>query len=366
MAEPDLYIGLMSGTSVDGVDAVLAQCNTKTRIHNHCHIPFDNALKDSIIRLNQVSENEVTHMCQCEYQLTGYYTQAADTLLQNSPFQSQQIRAIGMHGQTIRHKPEDHYTLQIGNAALLAENTGIDVVADFRSRDLAASGQGAPLTPLFHQHLWHKGTQRAVLNLGGFANVTLLPAQHNQAVIGFDTGPGNILLDSWIDAQKGQAYDDAGQWAASGQCDKHLLDRLLLHPFFALQPPKSTGRDDFHLQWLHNQLQDTTIAPENVQATLLELTAHSVSQQLLYAGYGQCQIIVCGGGSRNTALLERLQQLLPKSQIITSDILGIEPTLIEAAAFAWLAMRCLHKQAGNLPKVTGAHGERILGAIYQA
>lgn len=366
--DTDLYIGLMSGTSTDAVDAVLVEFASKGQltIHaSHCLV-FDSSLKNSIIELNQPSDNEIDRMCRVEHQLTHCYAQAIQQLMDASQYQSQHIRAIGMHGQTIRHQPHNHYSLQIGNPALLAELTGIDVIANFRSRDIAAQGQGAPLAPIFHDWLWRDTKPTVVLNLGGIANLTLLPADRSAPVLGFDTGPANILLDAWIHQHQGKPYDDQGLWAASGTCDSQLLERLLRHSFFSQPLPKSTGRDDFNLAWLQEQLEGLTLASEDVQATLTELTASSISDQLIANGYHQCQLIICGGGCYNHRLISRIAALSPESNIHTSEQLGIAPNHVEASVFAWLAMRCLQGETSNLMTVTGARGQRVLGAHYQA
>ena len=364
----EIYIGLMSGTSTDAVDAVMVEFHpeSKLNIHASYSLVFDSSLKKSIIKLNRPCENEIDTMCQVEYQITHCYGQAIQKLIASSKYQSQQIRAIGMHGQTIRHQPKRHYSLQIGNPALLAELTGIDVIADFRNRDIAAQGQGAPLTPAFHSWLWRGTESKAVLNLGGFANLTLLPADPSKPVLGFDTGPANILLDAWIHHHKAKPYDDKGRWAATGKSNKNLLDVLSSHHFFSQESPKSTGREDFNLAWLQAQLEPFTIAPEDVQATLVELTAGSISKQLIEKKYHKCQLIICGGGAYNHTLINRISSLLPESNIKTSDQLCIPNSHVESSAFAWLAMRCLHGKTGNLASVTGAIGERILGAHYQA
>jgi anhydro-N-acetylmuramic acid kinase len=278
------------------------------------------------------------------------------------------VRAIGCHGQTLRHRPADGYTLQIGNAALLAELTGITVVADFRSRDIASGGQGAPLVPAFHAEvLGHATIHRVIANLGGIANITDLPP--GGAVRGWDTGPGNMLLDAWIKRHQGTHYDRDGAWAVSGKADPGLLASLLKHDYLGLPPPKSAGREQFNLEWLdailasHGQKR---IAPADVQATLLEFTATSLCEAIRRECPGMQELYVCGGGARNGALMRRIGALLPGARVDTTTALGIDPDWMEALAFAWLARQTLHGVPGNLPAVTGARGPRILGAIHPA
>jgi anhydro-N-acetylmuramic acid kinase len=275
------------------------------------------------------------------------------------------IAAIGCHGQTIRHAPQHGYTTQIGNLARLAELTGIDVAGDFRARDMAAGGQGAPLVPAFHQALFaHPKETRVILNIGGIANLTYLAPLH--PVTGFDCGPGNMLMDAWIQAELGRPYDADGCWAASGTIQPDLLQALLNEPYFGLAPPKSTGRDLFDLDWLkrHMAALDRTVAPQDVQATLLELTARSIAAALEWHCPDTAAVYACGGGARNTQLLARLGELRPGCRIDSTETLGLPVHQVEAAAFAWLAWRLIKRKPGNLPEVTGAAGPRILGALY--
>jgi anhydro-N-acetylmuramic acid kinase len=288
------------------------------------------------------------------------------TLLSEQNMVAGQIRAIGSHGQTIRHEPARGFSVQIGNPALLAELTEITVVSDFRRRDIAAGGQGAPLVPAFHEALFDDNKdRRAVLNIGGFSNLSLI--ELDRPVTGFDCGPGNVLLDAWIQSQLGHSYDRDGAWGASGQVDPALLKALLSDQFFLTKGPKSTGREVFNLGWLHHHLfQLPTLAPENVQATLMELTALTITESLQYAQSETKELLICGGGAHNVALTDRLAALLPGTKVTSTDALGVDPDWVEAMAFAWLAHCCLESVPANRPTVTGAKGLRVLGAIYPA
>jgi len=359
----ELFIGLMSGTSLDGVDAALTEFDAQHCRVTHTHfLPYSSELRAELLALHDSGENELERTALIGNQLAELYAAVVNELLADSQLESSQIVAIGCHGQTIRHRPELGFTLQIGNPALLAELTGIPVVADFRSRDIAAGGQGAPLVPAFHQALWHDAeAHRAVLNIGGIANLTDLPA--NSDVRGFDTGPGNMLLDAWAERHLGQPYDDSGKWASSGLVIDALLARLLSEPFFTQAPPKSTGRDIFNMCWLEQHLMPD-YASTDVQRTLLELTVQSIARAIQQYCSGVSEVYICGGGTHNDLLVARLQQLLHPVKIALTDDLGIKADWVEAAAFAWLARQALLHLPGNLPAVTGAKGERILGAIY--
>ena len=370
-----LYIGLMSGTSLDGIDAVLAKIDSKgaTSLLSAVSSPFTPKLRTALLDLQIPGLNELHREKQAGNALAIEYAQAVQTLLKQTNLLATDISAIGAHGQTIRHQAGlSHplaYTHQTLNPALLAELTGIDVIADFRSRDLAAGGHGAPLVPAFHAQQFASDREIAVLNLGGIANLTLLPK--NGEVQGFDCGPGNILMDIWITDQQGHAFDEDGNWASQGELNPSLLARMLADPFFFKAPPKSTGRDDFHLQWLDKQIGPENINAEDVQATLLHLTAYSVLAALERHAPQTKTVIVCGGGARNTALMNLFkastQAIFKKPlEIVTSDTLGLDPQLIEGLAFAWLAWAHKEKRPANLPAVTGAKGPRILGACYPA
>lgn len=360
-----LYAGLMSGTSLDGVDGVLVEFSVNApRIVAGTHQPFDERLRDELLALTSPGDDELGRAAQLGNELARRYATAVAALLESAGTQRQDVVAIGCHGQTVRHRPDQGYTLQIGNAALLAELTSLRVVADFRSRDVAAGGQGAPLVPAFHAAIFAcRGEQRAVLNLGGIANVSLLAA--DGGVTGFDCGPGNCLMDLWAARHLGMPFDRDGAWADSGRVIPELLERLLGELFFGAPPPKSTGRELFSEAWLNDQLPPGAV-PRDVQATLLELTARSAAAAMVLAGFRAQRVIACGGGARNSALMRRLEALLAPAPIETSDRHGFDPHQVEAAAFAWLAMQAVNGQSANLPAVTGARGRRVLGAIYPA
>jgi anhydro-N-acetylmuramic acid kinase len=359
----ELYVGLMSGTSLDGVDAVLVDlAGAKPQLLACSSVPFDATLRHELLALNARGDNEIERAALAGNALAEKYAAAVSAVLEAAGTRAGAIRAIGCHGQTVRHRPERGYTTQIGNPALLAELTRIRVVADFRSRDIAAGGQGAPLAPAFHAAVFADPAEdRAVLNLGGIANLSLLPRAGE--VVGFDSGPGNCLLDLWAAQHLGLAHDAGGNWAAAGRVIPGLLQQLLAEPYFALAPPKSTGRDLFNEAWLRKALRGGEDA-QAVQATLLELTAHSVAAAARSFCPGARRVIVCGGGVKNDALMRRLAQLVAPAALEPSGRHGIDPQQVEAAAFAWLAKQALEGKAGNLPSVTGARGARVLGAIY--
>jgi anhydro-N-acetylmuramic acid kinase len=355
----------MSGTSLDGIDAVLAAFENDTCKLLHSHfIPFDEALRVELLALNSAGTNELERAALAANELSRCYAAAIQALLGKTEIRADQIKAIGCHGQTVRHRPDLGYTIQLANPALLAELTGIAVVTDFRSRDIAAGGQGAPLVPAFHAAMFrHPERHRVIVNIGGISNLTSLP--RNGGVVGFDCGPGNLLLDAWITLHLGQTYDKDGAWAASGHPIPELLQQLLTEPFFATPPPKSTGRDLFSLAWLERFL-SPDFAPVDVQATLLELTAKGIATAILDHCSAASEIYLCGGGAHNGALVRGLKQYLPNRNILPTDSLGVKADWVEAFAFAWLARQTLNGNSGNLPEVTGAKGARILGAIYPA
>lgn len=355
----------MSGTSLDGVDAVLAELGPtgQTTLLRAHYLPYPDALRAQLLALHTPQPDEI-HLAACAANdLARLYAEAVNTLLDGAT----NVRAIGCHGQTLRHRPADGYTLQIGNASLLAELTGITVISDFRSRDIAAGGQGAPLVPAFHaQVLSHPTIHRVIANIGGIANITDLPA--TGVVRGWDTGPGNMLLDAWIKRHQHVHYDQNGDWSKSGTVDAALLTALLAHPYLKLPPPKSAGREEFNLDWLDAQLSQLgrVISPVDVQATLLEFTALSLCNAVQRECPTTQALYVCGGGVHNTTLMQRLHSLLPTTQVASTSAVGIDPDWMEALAFAWLARQTLHHLPGNLPAVTGARGARILGAIHPA
>jgi anhydro-N-acetylmuramic acid kinase len=354
------FAGLMSGTSLDGVDAVLADFSAPApRVLCAVHLPFDPALRAELLALNSPGPDEVGRAALAGNALARRYAEALGRLFAQAGVGADAVRAAGCHGQTIRHRPERGYTVQIGNAALVAELSGVTVVADFRSRDVAAGGQGAPLAPAFHAAVFRDEAEaRAVLNVGGIANVTRLPARG--PVSGFDCGPGNCLLDLWAQRHLGRPLDQDGAWAAGGRVDDALLARFLDEPYFRAAPPKSTGRDLFNAGWLDSRLKGEPA--QDVQATLLELTARSAAR----ACEGAARIIVCGGGAANGALMRRLAALAAPAAVAPSDRHGVPPTQVEALAFAWLARQALEGEAVDVSTVTGARGARVLGAIYRA
>ena len=352
------YIGLMSGTSVDGVDAVLADfANERVQTLWHVHMPFASALREALQGLMQSGADEIERAGDASVALARVYADAVAAVLTKAGLQAKDIAAIGAHGQTIRHRPERGFTTQLNAPAHLSELTGIAVVADFRSRDVAAGGQGAPLVPAFHAAVFSGPEPRAVVNIGGIANVTLLPAQGSaEPVLGFDTGPGNTLLDAWCERHTGKNFDAGGAWSASGAICEPLVTHLLAEPYFALKPPKSTGRELFNLAWLDAKLKAfPNVSPVDVQASLVALTARSIAS----AVDGR-PCYVCGGGVMNEALV----RWLPRAQ--STAALGVDPMQVEALAFAWLARQCFASAPGSVPEVTGAKGARILGAVYPA
>jgi anhydro-N-acetylmuramic acid kinase len=360
------FLGLMSGTSLDGVDAVLAQITDdgRLRVRAHARQPFTDDLRAELLALNAADGNEIDRAARAGNRLAVAYADAVRAALASAAVEPKAVRAIGCHGQTVRHRPELGYTVQIGNPALLVELTAITVVADFRSRDIAAGGQGAPLAPAFHSKIFGSHDEdRVVLNLGGIANVTLLTG--DGGVRGFDTGPANCLLDLWIQRVQGKRFDASGSWGGGAAPDARLLDRFLDEPFFARNPPKSTGRELFNEQWLEHRL-DRDLPAQVVQATLLELTAQSAARAILAHAATAMRVILCGGGARNDALRHRLSALLAPRAVETSDAWGMSPEVVEASAFAWLASRALAGAPAGLPSVTGARGARVLGAIYPA
>ena len=369
----ELYLGLMSGTSLDGVDGVLVDFSkTQLTVLAGASAPMPPALRQEFLDLNQAGHNELHRAALAANALTRAYAGVVDALLQQAGVFPAAVRAIGAHGQTVRHQPQAFdgtgYTLQLNNPALLAELCGIDVIADFRSRDVAAGGQGAPLVPAFHRAVFGRsGSEVAVLNLGGMANLTVLGAAHESDILGFDCGPGNVLLDAWCSQHKGEPFDRDGTWAASGRVDAELLERMLAEPFFAQGPPKSTGRDLFNPPWLASALaQSATVSAADVQATLAELTAYSCADAVQTYAPASSELLVCGGGAYNQHLMRRLQGLLPTRIVSDTLLRGLPPLQVEAAAFAWLARQTVRREPGNLQKVTGAMGARVLGAVYPA
>jgi len=387
----------MSGTSLDGIDAVLVDLGQpKPLMLAKYYLPFDGVLKDDLLALHLPAANELHQAQVVGNQLARLYAAAVSLLLTQTKTSNNEIKAIGCHGQTIRHCPEHGYTLQIGNSALLAELTGITVVSDFRSRDIAAGGQGAPLVPAFHDKvLRHPDKHRVIVNIGGISNLTDLPPHATTsdrssqnyslpeevaaaipapdarahrvitATSGFDCGPGNLLMDAWCAQHTGKSYDDNGAWAASGEVLPTLLKQMLEEPFFALPPPRSTGRDLFNMSWLQCKLIGGERA-EDIQATLLELTCRSIAQSIQRYCGGAKEIYLCGGGAHNQTLRNRLAALLNDCSMETTNALGVDSDYLEAIAFAWLAQQTLYGRPANLPLVTGARHPCVLGAIHHA
>jgi len=373
------FIGLMSGTSLDGVDGVLVGMDESARGNENrpqgqmqqlsaSYVPFSSDLRASLFALQFSGFDEIHRASQVANQLVLNYAECVLHLLKNTGLYPEKITAIGVHGQTVRHRPEYGYTLQINNPALLAELTDIDVIADFRSRDIAAGGQGAPLVPAYHRSVFgKKGQTRVVANIGGISNISILSAHGDTR--GFDTGPGNVLMDAWILRHKSQTFDTNGDWARRGQINTALLAHLMDEPFFYKAPPKSTGRDLFHEEWLNNKLNRfSVLAPVDVQATLSALTAHTLADAIHTYAPDVQDVYICGGGAYNTNLIELVQIALNAHgktvSVESTEVLGVSPNHVEALAFAWLAYRHVEREPGNLPEVTGAAGLRVLGAMY--
>lgn len=376
MVEP-LYVGLMSGTSLDGVDGVLCRFGDAPGVQVVAHeaIAFDASLRAELLALNTPGAaagdgGELHRAALAANEIARRYAAVVARLLGNSGTLPADVRAVGAHGQTVRHRPGEFdgtgYTIQLNAPALLAELSGIDVVADLRSRDVAAGGQGAPLVPAFHQAVFARPDATvAVLNVGGISNLTVL--RPGAPCLGFDCGPGNALMDGWCQQHRGQAFDVDGAWAASGRVIEPLLHAALADPYFARMPPKSTGRDLFNLGWLQGLLaRYGNAAPADVQTTLCELTARSCATELLRHANDACDLVVCGGGALNRELMRRLSAALPAVAVMPSGERGLPPQQVEACAFAWLARAYAHREAGTLPGATGARGPRVLGALYPA
>ncbi len=372
------FIGLMSGTSLDGADGVLARMDTRGQltVQAHAFVAFDARFKAELMALNQSGPDELHRSALVGNQIARLYATVVNNLLRQADLCPQNITAIGAHGQTVRHRPlefdgDSHrqqpavgYTVQLINPSLLAELTGIDVVADFRSRDLAAGGQGAPLVPAFHHGVFAQPDACvAVLNIGGISNLSVL--KPDTLVTGWDCGPGNALMDYWCATHAGHPFDKNGQWASTGQVNTPLLAALLTEPFLQCKPPKSTGRDLFNPAWLAQQLQNhADITAVDVQATLTEYTAVACANDVKQYASEAASLVVCGGGALNGDLMKRLTLHLPLLQVISSEIRGLPPLQVEAAAFAWLAFKTIRRETASLPSVTGARGARVLGAIY--
>ncbi|MFO7551128.1 MAG: anhydro-N-acetylmuramic acid kinase [Haliea sp.] len=372
MAARELYVGIMSGTSIDAVDTALVRCTRQgCELLATLEHPIAPELRGDIVAISQPGDDEIERLGPLDRKLGALFADAVLTLLANTCYDKSDIAAVGSHGQTVRHRPPSAgnrtpFTLQIGDPNTIAELTGITTVADFRRRDIAAAGEGAPLAPGFHAAAFaRKGKSRAVVNIGGIANITLLSG--TRLVSGFDTGPGNTLLDQWTHRHIGLAYDRDGQWAAEGQVNAALLEQLRSHPYLARRGPRSTGKEAFNLAWLQSCLQPLpALEPREVQATLAEFTADCIAGAIIGAESAVDEVYVCGGGARNTDLMRRLYRLLAPRHLDTTAALGIDPEWVEAAAFAWLAWRTMSGLAGSNAAVTGAQGARVLGGIYPA
>lgn len=377
MTSPQHFIGLMSGTSLDGVDGVLANINPQGQlaVQAHAFVAFEAPFKAELMALNQSGFDELHRSALAGNQIARHYAQVVHDLLRSSGLQSHDITAVGAHGQTVRHRPLEFdgdtalqrapvgYTLQLINPSLLVELTGIDVVADFRNRDLAAGGQGAPLVPAFHQGVFGQtGSCVAVLNIGGISNLSVI--RSDGSVLGWDCGPGNALMDHWCSAHTGAPFDYDGAWAGTGQVVADLLTTLMAETFLQRSPPKSTGRDLFNPAWLQARLPTDNLQPQDVQATLTEFTAMACAHDVQRHGPEARELIVCGGGALNGQLMSRLNHHLPGVQVVGSELRGLPPLQVEAAAFAWLAAKTIRRETSSLPSVTGAQGARVLGAIY--
>jgi anhydro-N-acetylmuramic acid kinase len=369
-----LFIGVMSGTSLDGIDVALCSFNEKTIDRSACQtlathfLAYPAEIKTALLALHTPSKNELETSILLGNKLALMTADAVKSLLTKAKIPANNIAAIGYHGQTIRHRPELGFTLQIGNNALLAELTNISVVGDFRSRDIAAGGQGAPLVPAFHQAIFgSKDKNRAIVNIGGIANITYLGK--NGSVLGFDTGPGNMLLDSWAKLRLGKDYDANGDWAATGVVLNSLLSGMLAEPYFALNPPKSTGRDLFNDYWFNNHWQKQHLLhphlrSEDVARTLVALTAHTIHDAIAQDCENVDEVYLCGGGAHNSLLVNTLKEMMGDRLFAKTDALDVGIDWVEAIAFAWLAKQTIENKPSNLPAVTGAKGLRVLGAIY--
>lgn len=373
MIENSVYLGLMSGTSADAIDAVAVSFADQLCLLGHHSEILPAEIRQQIHQLALPGNDEIDRLGLLDVQLAELFANCVNSLTNKLTLDPKDVVAIGSHGQTIRHRPPQSgntpFTFQIGDPNIIAQRTGITTVADFRRRDMAVGGQGAPLVPAFHQAaFYHEDVDRLIVNIGGMANITWLPKSGN--ILGFDTGPGNVLMDSWVMQHRGKPYDKEGTWAKSGKIDKALLAELLKHPFFFDTYPKSTGREDFNPKWLKAILDKVSSSPlraEDVQATLVALTAHSIviaTQDIM--GTANAEVYICGGGAYNSHLLTTIQALLPENPVATTQALGIAPELIEATAFAWLARQTINRQTSNLCEVTGARQPVILGGVYYA
>jgi len=387
--EQHYYIGIMSGTSADGIDAAIATISNESTALVETHtLNIPESIKSIIFNLASSGQDEIEKIQYLDFELAKLYSQISLELCNKANINKNNIKAIGCHGQTIRHCPPslatennnatldsissqtNGYTLQVGDPNIVAEQTGITTVADFRRRDIAAGGHGAPLASAFHKAVFsHSSDARVILNTGGIANITYLPGKHseNHKLTGFDTGPANGLIDAWCQLHLGRHYDESGKWAASGKVNEYLLNDLLEHNYFNLSPPKSTGRETFNIAWVNDIIQSKShkLSTADTQATLTELTARTITDAIKKIN-DQSEVYICGGGANNSYLCDRIKNYLPKNVFNTTQTLGIHPDWVEATAFAWLAQRTINRLSGNLPNVTGAKKEVICGGIYWA
>lgn len=366
-----ICLGLISGTSLDAIDAAACRFDEQGRwqglLATRSH-PYPPGLRGELLDLQAQPDQKLSlrDFARMDAQVGDCFAEAAQALLQQAGLSSAQISAIGSHGQTVFHDPQQIGTsLQLGDPNRIAARTGIATVGDLRRADMALGGQGAPLVPAFHQAVFASDLPRAVVNIGGIANITVLPANPQQAVFGFDTGPGNGLMDEWIQLHRQRTYDADGGWAASGVAQDALLRAWLAEPYFAAAAPKSTGRDYFKLDWARHPADLSAYRPQDVQASLLELSARSIAEALLRAAPQSAEVLICGGGARNGELMRRLAELLAPRAVRSTSAAGLDPDWVEAAAFAWLAWRRVHELAGNLPAVTGASRSAVLGGLYR-
>ncbi|MDO6708688.1 anhydro-N-acetylmuramic acid kinase [Photobacterium sp. 1_MG-2023] len=369
MMHRELYIGVMSGTSMDGVDtALVAIEDSRIELLAHDDFPMPPELKQRLLAVCTGQPTNLIEIGTLDHQLGLLFADAVDALLEKSGYTADQIRAIGNHGQTVFHQPTGTtpFTMQLGNAHLIATRTGIDTVADFRRKDMALGGQGAPLVPAFHKTLFQSSDSSVViLNIGGIANLSVI--RPDEPVFGYDTGPGNMLMDFWCQQHTGKPFDLDGQFARQGKVDDILLEAMLTEPYFSLSAPKSTGRELFNDAWLGQQLTNHTASAKDVQRTLCELTAVSIAWEVLKFQSGpNPTLLVCGGGARNPLLMDRISALLPDWYVSTTREQGVDSDYMEAMAFAWLAQRRIHDLPSNLPEVTGASRLASLGVVYPA
>lgn len=365
-----LYIGLLSGTSMDAVDSALVELDdSRFRLLTTHRESYPSEIRSALQVLSQSGKDEINQLGQLDRQIGFLFAKTCNELIEKSGYRAADIEAIGSHGQTIRHQPQvkNPFTLQIGDPNVIAEVTGVTTVADFRRRDMAKGGQGAPLTPAFHQFAFRIPSQdRVIINIGGIANLTFLPGDKRAPILGFDCGPGNTLLDNWCSQHLGTAYDKDGHWAKHGRVCDTLLTAMQNDPYFKLPPPKSTGSEYFNLTWLENYLQNCQIqiAPEDVQATLAQFTAWAIVDAVNHFTKSPAEVFLCGGGVYNTDLVARIHKIKGRHIIEMTSQIGLDPQWVEAVAFAWLARQTLHRLPGNLPDVTGAQGNTILGGVY--